>query len=48
MHTLKINLHGKSWILKKFECSMEDLNTFLEVAQKMKLPLVKALNVLYN
>ena len=43
MQTLKINLHGESWTLKKFECSEEDLNDCLKVAAKMKLPLVKAL-----
>ena len=43
MQTLKINLHGESWTLKKFECSEEDLSECLKVADKMKLPLVKAL-----
>jgi len=43
MQTLKINLHGESWTLKKFECSEEDLRECLKVADKMKLPLVKAL-----
>lgn len=43
MQTLKINLHGESWTLKKFECSAEDLNACLKVADKMKLPLIKAL-----
>ena len=43
MQTLKINLHGESWTLKKFECSEDDLNECLKVAAKMKLPLVKAL-----
>ncbi|WP_395050310.1 hypothetical protein [Flavobacterium sp.] len=43
MQTLKINLHGESWTLKKFECSEEDLLECLKVAAKMKLPLVKAL-----
>ena len=43
MQTLKINLHGESWTLKKFECSEEDLNDCMKVAAKMKLPLVKAL-----
>ena len=42
MQTLKINLHGESWTLKKFECSDEDLVECLKVAAKMKLPLVKA------
>jgi hypothetical protein len=43
MQTLKINLHGESWTLKKFECSEEDFSACLKVAAKMKLPLVKAL-----
>ena len=43
MQTLKINLHGESWTLKKFECSDEDWNACLKVAAKMKLPLAKAL-----
>jgi hypothetical protein len=38
MQTLKINLHGESLTLKKFECSEEDLNTCMKVAAKMKLP----------
>ena len=42
MHLLKINLHGESWTLKKFECSEEDLRECLKVAAKMKVPLVKA------
>ncbi len=42
MHLLKINLHGESWTLKKFECSEEDLSECLKVADKMKRPLVKA------
>ena len=42
MHLLKINLHGESWTLKKFECSEVDLNECLKVAAKMKVPLVKA------
>ena len=42
MQTLKINLHGESWTLKKFECSEEDLASCLRVAAKMKLPLSKA------
>ena len=42
MQTLKINLHGESWTLKKFECSEVDLNECLKVAAKMKVPLVKA------
>ncbi len=43
MQTLKINLHGESWSLKKFECSEVDFTECLKVAAKMKLPLVKAL-----
>ncbi|MBC7439603.1 MAG: hypothetical protein H7250_06435 [Flavobacterium sp.] len=43
MQTLKINLHGESWTLKKFECCDNDLKECLKVAIKMKLPLVKAL-----
>jgi hypothetical protein len=43
MQTLKINLHGESWTLKKFECCEEDFNACLKVADKMKLPLAKAL-----
>ncbi|MFV7235174.1 hypothetical protein [Flavobacterium sp. ZB4R12] len=42
MHVLKINLHGESWTLKKFECSEDDLTECLKVAAKMKVPLVKA------
>lgn len=43
MQNLKINLHGESWTLKKFECSEADLNDCLKVAVRMKVPLVKAL-----
>ena len=43
MQTLKINLHGESWTLKKFECSADDLNECLKVAGRMKIPLVEAL-----
>ena len=43
MQTLKINLHGESWTLKKFECSNEDLVKCLKVATKMKLTLKEAL-----
>lgn len=42
MQTLKINLHGESWTLKKFECSEEDYCECLKVAATMKLPLMKA------
>ena len=34
MQTLKINLHGESWTLKKFECSEEDLVECMKVAAK--------------
>lgn len=43
MQTLKINLHGESWTLKKFECSDEDLKECLKVAARMKCPLSQAL-----
>ncbi len=43
MQTLKINLHGESWTLKKFECSEEDLSECLKVAAKMKISLKEAL-----
>lgn len=43
MQTLKINLHGESWTLKKFECNENDLSECLKVATKMKLPLSQAL-----
>lgn len=43
MQTLKINFHGESWMLKKFECNDESLNECLKVAHKMKVPLFKAL-----
>lgn len=43
MNNLKINLHGESWTLKKFECSEDDLTQCLEVASKMKTPLAKAI-----
>ena len=43
MQTLKINLHGESWTLKKFECSKEDLCECKEVADKMKRSLSQAL-----
>ena len=42
MQTLKINLHGESWTLKKFECGEADFSACLKVAAKMKLPLPKA------
>ena len=43
MQTLKINLHGESWTLKKFECTEDDLVESLKVAAKMKLSLKEAL-----
>ena len=43
MPKLKINYHGESWTLKKFECSEYELNACLATADKMKLPLSKAL-----
>lgn len=43
MQTLKINHHGESWTLKKFECSEEDLSVCLKVAEKMKRSLAQAL-----
>jgi hypothetical protein len=43
MHKLKINFHGESWTLKKFECSDYELDACLATADKMKLPLEKAL-----
>lgn len=43
MHLLKINLHGESWTLKKFECGEEDFTACLKVADKMKCPLTQAL-----
>jgi hypothetical protein len=43
MPKLKINFHGESWTLKKFECSDYELNACLAIADKMKLLLAKAL-----
>lgn len=43
MQTVKINLHGESWTLKKFECNEDDLVECLKVASKMKLSLREAL-----
>jgi hypothetical protein len=43
MQTLKINLHGESWMLKKFECNDESLKECSKVEDKMKVPLFKAL-----
>jgi hypothetical protein len=42
MHKLKINFHGESWTLKKFECNDNDLKECIKVAARMKLPLEKA------
>ena len=43
MQKLKINFHGESWTLKKFECNDDDLKECMKVADRMKLPLEKAL-----
>jgi len=43
MQTLKINLHGESWTLKKFECSEDNWTECLKVAAKMKHSLAQAL-----
>jgi hypothetical protein len=43
MPTLKINFHGEGWTLKKFECGTYELDACLATADKMKLPLEKAL-----
>jgi hypothetical protein len=43
MPTLKINFHGESWTLKKFECNDYDLQECLKVAARMEVPLSKAL-----
>jgi len=43
MQTLKINFHGESWMLKKFECNAESLKECSKVADKMNVPLFKAL-----
>jgi hypothetical protein len=43
MPTLKINFHGESWTLKKFECSEHEMNVCMATADKMKLSLEKAL-----
>ena len=37
MQNLKINFHGESWTLKKFECSAGEYEKCLQVAAKMKL-----------
>ncbi len=41
--SVKINLHGESWTLKKFECNEEDFSECLKVAAIMKLSLKDAL-----
>lgn len=43
MQTLKINLHGESWTLKKFECSEDNFGECIKVATKMKCTLEEAL-----
>lgn len=43
MQTLKINLHGESWTLKKFECTADEYKKCLQVAAKMKISLREAL-----
>lgn len=43
MPILKINLHGESGMLKKFECSPEELKECRQLAKKMKLSIVEAL-----
>ena len=43
MHTFKINFHGESWTLKKFECTADQYEKCIEVAAKMNLTLKAAL-----
>ena len=43
MHNLKINFHGESWTLKKFECTADEYEKCIEVASKMNLTLKAAL-----
>ena len=43
MQNLKINFHGESWTLKKFECIADEYEKCLQVAAKMKLTLNDAL-----
>nr|WP_315140351.1 hypothetical protein [uncultured Flavobacterium sp.] len=43
MHQLKINFHGESWTLKKFECSEMDFKECMKVANKMNRSLTQAL-----
>lgn len=41
MKTLKINFHGESWMLKKFECNDENLNECSKLADKRKFHYLK-------
>jgi len=43
MRTLKINLHGESFSLRRFECTEQEYEKCLQVAAKMKLTLEMAL-----
>ena len=43
MQTLKINLFGEQWTLKKLECSAEEFEKCLKVADKMKISIQDAL-----
>lgn len=43
MHKLKINLHGESWMLKKFSCSKEDFVLCTKAAENMNLTITEAL-----
>ena len=43
MHNLKINFHGESWTLKKFQCDEDEYEKCIEVAEKMNLTLKSAL-----
>src|SRR6218665_1476716 len=43
MPILKINTYGESWMLKKFECSNEDLASCRTEAEKNKLTISQAL-----
>jgi hypothetical protein len=43
MSLLKINLHGESWMLKKFECKDDDLTECCNVARKTNLSITEAL-----
>ena len=42
MHNLKINFHGESWTLKKFECTADEYEKCVEVAAKMNLNLTSS------